>query len=43
MKNGEHERQATFLARFSSTQLAVTGMVGAVIVVVLLIAATAFT
>ena len=41
--NGDENEQATFLARFSPTQIAVAGMVGAVILVVLLIGAAVIT
>jgi len=37
--NGEEEERSSFLARFSPTQIAVAGMVGAVILVVLVIVA----
>jgi hypothetical protein len=41
--NRDENQQQTFLARFSPTQIAVAGMVGAVILVVLLIGAAVVT
>jgi hypothetical protein len=41
--NGEQEPRPRFLTRFSPTQIAVAGMVGAVILVVLLIATASIT
>jgi hypothetical protein len=41
--NGEQEERSTFFARFSSTQIAIAVMVGAVILVVLLIASASIT
>jgi hypothetical protein len=41
--NGEQEPQRGFLTRFSPTQIAVAGMVGAVVLVVLLIATASIT
>jgi len=41
--NGDQEERSTFLARFSSTQIAVAAMAGALILVVLLIAAAVIT
>jgi len=41
--NGEQEPRPSFLARFSPTQIAVAGMVGAIILVVLLIASASLT
>jgi hypothetical protein len=41
--NGEQEPRSTFLARFSPTQIAIAVMVGAVILVVLLIASASIT
>jgi hypothetical protein len=41
--NGEQEERSRFLARFSSTQIAIAGMVAALILVVLLIAAASIT
>lgn len=41
--NGDQEERSTFLARFSSTQIAIAGMVGAVILVVLLLTAASIT
>ncbi len=41
--NGEEDPKPTFLARFSSTQIAIVVMAGAVILVVLVIAAASIT
>jgi hypothetical protein len=41
--NGDEEQRSVFLARFSSTEIAVAGMIGAVILVVLLIVAGTIT
>jgi hypothetical protein len=41
--NGDQEERSTFLARFSSTQIAIVVMAGAVILVVLVIAAASIT
>jgi hypothetical protein len=41
--NGDEEQRSTFFARFSSTQIAVAAMIGAVVLVVLLIAAASIT
>lgn len=41
--NGDDEQNPTFLARFTFTQIAVAGMIGAVILVVLVVAATSVT
>jgi len=40
--NGDEEQRSSFLARFTSTQIAVAGMIGAVILVILLIGAASF-
>ena len=41
--NGDDEQNPTFLARFTSTQIAVAGMIGAVILVVIVVAASSVT
>lgn len=41
--NGEQEERSGLRARFSTMQIAIAGMVGAVILVVLLIAAASIT
>jgi hypothetical protein len=41
--NGEEDSKRTFLARFSSMQIAIVVMAGAVILVVLVIAAASIT
>jgi hypothetical protein len=41
--NGDEKQRPTFLARFTSTQIAVAGMIGAVILVVLVVAASSVT
>jgi hypothetical protein len=41
--NGDQEQRPTFLARFSSMQIAVAAMAGALILVVLLITAAIIT
>jgi hypothetical protein len=41
--NGEQEPRPRFLARFSPTEIAVAGMIGAVILVVLLIVIASIT
>ncbi len=41
--NGDEDPKATFLARFSTTQIAIVVMAGAVILVVLVIAAASIT
>jgi hypothetical protein len=41
--NGDEEQRSVFLARFSSMEIAVAGMIGAVILVVLLIVAASIT
>jgi hypothetical protein len=41
--NGDQEERSTLLARFSFTQIAVAAMAGALILVVLLIAAAVIT
>jgi len=41
--NGDDEQRSAFLARFSSTEIAVAGMISAVILVVLVIVAASIT
>jgi hypothetical protein len=41
--NGENEQRSGFFARFSAMQIAVAGMVGAVVLVILLIATASVT
>jgi hypothetical protein len=41
--NGDDEQRSAFLSRFSSTQIAIAGMIGAVILVVLLIVSASVT
>jgi hypothetical protein len=41
--NGDEEQRSVFLARFSSTEIALAGMIGGVILVVLLIVAASIT
>jgi hypothetical protein len=41
--NGDEEQRTAFLARFSSTQIAVAGMIAAVALVIALIALSSIT